>query len=134
MVEQVHTEVGAFEDGEPFLLLGHFLKQSSVRLLCPKQLPPKRDYFLLSLRLGLLLHLQSLQGLLERHLGLRHVDLRRIESPLGGSCPFHHEQFRRPRSHRLGRMVSGLMDSSWRSSSVTHYNIMASRSIQPCSS
>ena len=56
-VEQIHTKMGAFKNGEPFLLLGHPLEQSSVRLLCPEHLPLEHNYFLFNVLLGLLLHL-----------------------------------------------------------------------------
>ena len=77
--------VGALENGEPFLLLGHPLKQSSVRLLYSEHLPLERDDLSLVVRLGLLLCFQSLLGHLERSLGLRQVGLRRIEFLLGNS-------------------------------------------------
>ena len=86
-VEQVRIEAGAFENVNPFLLLGHPLKQLSVRLLCPEQLPPEHDHFLLGVRPGLPLRLQSLQGLMERCLGLCQVGLHRVKFPLGSSRP-----------------------------------------------
>ena len=94
--------MGVLEDGESFLLPSHLLEQPSGRLLRPKHLLPEHEHFPINLRPGLLLHLQSIQGFLERHLSLHQVDLRRIESPLSGSRPFRREQFHRPRSRRLG--------------------------------
>ena len=100
--------MGPFEDGETFLLLGHLVEQSSVQLLRPKHLPLEREHFPIDLRLDLSLCLQSIQGLLDCRFSLRQVDLRFIESPLGGSRLFRREQFCRPRSCRLGRPVLGL--------------------------
>ena len=50
MAEQVRTKAGAFENGEPFLLLGHPLEQPSVQLLYPEHLPLERHDLPLGIR------------------------------------------------------------------------------------